>query len=906
MSGVRRVLALLVGVSGAITFASASVSASVSASAWASGWVQESASCPEGTDEIVTAGWRALRADSIPVAAARFDAAIARCPRNADAVVGRAYAYLRSGAVDTADSLFRAVTAHDSLSQDGWEGRATIAERRGDLTAAVAAWRRVLALAPSRADARAQLDRISPDWARPATPLVRTRARVVDVTLRVHGEGFELWKNGRWEPFFMKGVNLGLALPGKFPSQFPTDSSLYARWLGMIAEMHANTLRVYTVLPPAFYRALRGHNLTHPDALLYLVHGVWTELPPRNDFNDVGFNAEFAREIRDVVDVLHGAALIPPRAGHANGRYDADVSPWTIAYILGREWEPYSVMGFNADPRARRSHAGRHLTLVKGTATDAWMVRQCDLLLTYEERTYNAQRPIAYTNWPTTDPIVHPTETSFADEMRMRGLTYIPDSSAGPVHEEEGVSLDPSLVHTTARNVAGWFASYHVYPYYPDFLIQDPGYLQASSSFGRSNYFGYLQDLRRVHRGIPLVISEFGVPTSRGSAHAQPQGWNHGGLSERESAVIYARMAAEIREVGAAGAIAFSWMDEWFKRNWFVDEFEKPNARGPLWQNIMSPEEHYGLLALRPGLPGKSPALGGDPAHWLGLDAVQRGRLLGTDTVTLHAGNDEGFVYLALSAASWRGRAFAWDSTHLQLGIDTFDPQLGQALLPESGLQSGAAFEFLLELNGPTDAQLKVLPEYLPYSPQRLVENSANYGEPFRRPLLSVRRMDAAFDTLWALTNRPRYLNDARRVRSIGYNLGRLRYGTLEESSIADWWYDTTAGIIEIRLPWAMLNVGDPSSRRVLFESDPEQALGRRPGAAPSQRTSIPTDGFRFGVVALRPGPDILGTLPPLDEFGDWPLARFRTWTWPTWETPTWHEYLKPSYYALQQLWSTP
>ena len=867
---------------------------------------QAGQTCPEGTDAIVAAGWRAYRADSIAVAATRFADALARCPANSDAAVGRAYTHLRLGAVESADSLFRAVTRRDSLSSDGWEGRATVAQRRGDFAGAVAAWRRVIALVPASTEARAQLDRLDPEWQRNTAPAVRTRARARDVTMRVRGEGFELRRNGRWAPFFMKGVNLGLALPGKFPSEFPTDSAHYARWLAMIGAMHANTLRVYTVLPPTFYRALRAHNLAHPQAPLYLVHGVWTELPPRDDFNDADFNAAFAREIRDVVDLLHGAARIAARPGHAGGRYDADVSPWTIAYILGREWEPYSVAGFNADPRAARSHAGTHLVLANGTATDAWMVRQCDLLVTYEDETYNAQRAIAYTNWPTTDPIVHRTETSYVDEMRLRGLSYVRDPSLGPVHEEEGVSLDPSLVRTTARNVAGWFASYHVYPYYPDFLIQDPGYSRASSSRGRSNYFGYLQDLRRVHRGIPLVIAEFGVPTSRGMAHKQPQGWNHGGLNEREAAAIDVRLASEIREVGAAGAIVFAWMDEWFKRNWFVDEFEKPNERGRLWHNIMSPEEHYGLLALRPGLSDRSPVLGGAPARWRALEAVQRGPLLGADTVTLRAGQDEGFVYLALDAASWRGRPFPWDSTRLQLAIDTFDPALGQLLLPTSGLRSGAAFEFLLELNGPADAQLKVLPEYLPFTPARLVESGTNYGEPFRRPLLSVRRQDAVFDTLYALTNRPRFMTDGRRVRGSGYNVGRLRFGTAERDSNADWWYDARAGILQLRLPWALLNVGDPSSRRVLFESDPEQALGRRPDAPPSERTSVLTDGFRFGVVALRRGPDVLGTLPALDEFGDWPLASFRTWSWPTWETPTWHEYLKPSYFALQRLWSAP
>ena len=83
------------------------------------------------------------------------------------------------------------------------------------------------------------------------------------------------------------------------------------------------------------------------------------------------------------------------------------------------------------------------------------------------------------------------------------------------------VSLDPSLVRATASNPAGWFASYHAYPYYPDFMLHDPGYNRARSSLGRSNYFGYLAELKRHHAGIPVLIAEYGVPSSRGDAHLQ-------------------------------------------------------------------------------------------------------------------------------------------------------------------------------------------------------------------------------------------------------------------------------------------------------------------------------------------------------------------------------------------------
>jgi hypothetical protein len=321
---------------------------------------------------------------------------------------------------------------------------------------------------------------------------------------------------------------------------------------------------------------------------------------------------------------------------------------------------------------------------------------------------------------------------------------------------------------------------------------------------------------------------------------------------------------------------------------------------------MMSPEQHYGLLALRPGAEGTTPLPGGDASRWRALPTLQRGALVGADSATLRVGNDEGYVYLALEAAAWRGRPFDWDSTRLQLAIDTYRPELGQTVLPTSGVRSGAGFEFLIEINGPADAQLEVLPEYDPYMPFRLVGSGAFFGEHFRRPVLSTLRTDGVFDTLYTLTNRPRFTDKGTLIHGSGINIGRLRYGKAAEHSLADWWYDADAGLLELRIPWQMLNVSDPSSRQVLFESDPARALGERPDAPASQLTGVPTDGFRFGVVALRPGPDVAGTIPARDAYGNWPLAGFRTWSWAGWEMPTWHEYLKPAYSAMQRLWAAP
>ena len=51
---------------------------------------------------------------------------------------------------------------------------------------------------------------------------------------------------------------------------------------------------------------------------------------------------------------------------------------------------------------------------------DVWLAQQCDYMLAYEADTYNALRPIAYTNWPTLDPLTHPTEATTAEEARWR------------------------------------------------------------------------------------------------------------------------------------------------------------------------------------------------------------------------------------------------------------------------------------------------------------------------------------------------------------------------------------------------------------------------------------------------------------------------------------------------------
>lgn len=845
--------------------------------------------CPPVGAAAQERAWRAYRADSIPQALEHFKLAGRLCPDDLDAKVGLGFALLHSDVVRSADSIFLTVLARSATNSDAWEGHARSAYRLGDSAAATEAGRKALALAPGNVELRRFMDRIAPDWNR----VVRRPRRPASLQLvaRTRGQQFEVATPRGWQPLYLQGVNLGVTLPGRYPSEFPTDSALYAGWLDTLAAMHANTVRVYTILPPSFYRALRGWNLTHPDRVLWLVHGVWTELPARHDFENSAWKGAFQAEMRRVVDLIHGSAVIPVRRGHAAGRYDADVSPWTLGYIIGREWEPFAVKAFDA-AKPIGTYRGRFLSLAKGPAMDLWFARQCDLMLSYEVDSYNALRPIAYTNWPTLDPLIHPTEATTAEEIRWRRRSGRRSESKKLEYENDVIGLDANLIAPTAANPAGWFASYHAYPYYPDFMMLDPGYNKARSPEGASSYFGYLRDLVKHHKSMPVVIAEYGVPSSRAVAHLHPLGWGHGGHDEAAMAAIDARLTREIRQAGAAGAIFFAWMDEWFKKNWMVIEYEIPLDNTRLWHNVMDAEQNYGIKGMYAGDSQSTPQLGGDIDRWQRLPSVQAARdPSSTGPRRIRMRGDESFYYLGIELPKGR---FPWDTLGIQIAIDTYLPGVGQHRLPKSDVKSELGFEFLIDLESPDRASILVTPEYNRHDARIDPATGDDFGRFSRRPVITRNRNDGRFDSLIVITNHARFGRDGKFFPARRYDRGRLAHGTQSVSTIADWYFDERSGLLQLRIPWDLLNVTDPSSRTLLFDPRTKGKFG-----------TVVAGDFHVGVLVYRKGKKarVSGALPEL-KAGAWPAAAFAGWAWSGWTEPTYHSRLKPVFDSLKALWA--
>jgi len=180
----------------------------------------------------------------------------------------------------------------------------------------------------------------------------------IEINARAAGDYLEIYQlysgfgqNGapewQWKPLFLKGVNLGVALPGKFPSEFAVSYDEYYRWFELIGQMGANVIRTYTILPPEFYQAFARYNFLNSHQPLWLLQGVWADLPHDGNYYNPVYLAKFRREIKDAIDVIFGQADIEPRPGHASGHYNRDISPYTLGFILGREWEPKTVLQHN-------------------------------------------------------------------------------------------------------------------------------------------------------------------------------------------------------------------------------------------------------------------------------------------------------------------------------------------------------------------------------------------------------------------------------------------------------------------------------------------------------------------------------------------------------------------------------
>ena len=687
---------------------------------------------------------------------------------------------------------------------------------------------------------------------------------------KVEGRDFYVYSDGSWRKKFLKGVNMGVGKPGAFPGEHAISKAEYLRWFQYIRDMNADVIRVYTTLKPEFYEALAEFNKTSPKPL-YLLHGVYMSEELIHSLEDVYSNGaqikkEFIADARELVDVLHGRAELPKKFGHPSGEYKTDVSEYVIGWILGIEWDPMFVIRTNKRNPGKNRYDGKFLYTENASPFEAFLCEAGDRVLTYEAEKYQTLRPISYANWLTTDIVRHPNE---------------------PFSNEDKVEVNMEHIKTRSNFKPGLFASYHVYPYYPDFLNYQHSYVALKDDSGRVNtYRAYLRDLFKRHT-MPVLVAEVGVPAARGMAPVNiHSGYNQGRHDETEQGRIDAALVEDIYAEGYCGALIFAWQDEWFKRVWNTMQFDLPSQR-PFWSNPQANEQQFGLLAFDPGKDKSVCEVDGDIGEWQNEAPVYA-----DEQVTLYAKADEKYLYLM---AQTRDFDFARDS--LYIPVDSL-PGQGNSRDAERQLQFSRPAEFLIQIQGEKNSKIMVDAYYDAFY--------YVYGEKsgFLDKKAAYRKKDQGrFNPMQLCISQELFLpQDRKYVPFHSSETGVLQYGDANPehpgyNSLTDFSFKN--GNLEIRIPWQLLNIMDPSTKNAMadfyshkgrpVESNflKEDAFMRfeRKNVIRSQTI----EGLYIGAAVAKPGksPDM--------------AVGMGYYTWKTWTLPTYHERLKKSYEVLKK-----
>ncbi len=626
-----------------------------------------------------------------------------------------------------------------------------------------------------------------------------------EIEVNATAEGKEILlkdENGDFVPFEIRGVDLGSGYPGEWSTDFAIDKETYIRWFELMQEMGVNTVRIYTIQSQPFYEAFYEYNSGREEPL-YLLHGVWVNDYVVNSYRDAyheDFYGTFLEDCKIMVDIIHGNRKVSlgrmASAGH--GSYLKDISHWVIGYILGVEWDELTVAYTDdkyRDDESKLNYSGRYFkTSPDASPFETMLTRVADGVTEYETKRYGAQRLMAFSNWPTTDPFEYPT----IDTSVIKKCAYI----------------DVEHILPTEEFKSGHFASYHVYPYFPDYMtyVEDwsPYGLDKTvfaSSKGMNTYRAYLTMLTS-HHTIPVVISEFGFSTGRTMSRLNASaGQGQSAMNEDSQGKALEECYRDIMEAGCAGSCIFSWHDEWYMRTWNVLH-AVDLIRTPYWSDYQSSEQFFGIMTFDPGDDESVSYVDGDVSEWNDDDTVTE-----NGGVSVSMKYDEKYLYFMI-----RKSGLDFENETFYIPIDTIQ-KTGSNYAEDLHLKFGRAADLLLVIDGAENSRLLVQERYealrSTYSAEIYKFNTYETG------FIPDKDSPVFKSIALILSKNEISVPGSSDLLPKTFETGKLTYGNANPesddfNSLAD--FCAKGDYIEVKLPWQLLNFGDPS--RMMIHDD--------------------------------------------------------------------------------------
>ncbi len=163
-------------------------------------------------------GWAYLKTGDAEEAIRQFRRSVSLAPSSYDSYCGLGFSYMRTDRLREALVSFDKGTSGNSKDIECLLGKAGVLERLEEKEKAADVYRKVLSIDRDNETAKEKV-------------AVSTREKVTnakeDIEFFARGDYFWIRLKNDIKPFFIKGVNLGFGLPGKYPTEFPEDINTY-------------------------------------------------------------------------------------------------------------------------------------------------------------------------------------------------------------------------------------------------------------------------------------------------------------------------------------------------------------------------------------------------------------------------------------------------------------------------------------------------------------------------------------------------------------------------------------------------------------------------------------------------------------------------------------------------------
>ena len=584
-------------------------------------------------------------------------------------------------------------------------------------------------------------------------------------------ESIYISKDNKWQKFNIVGVNLNSIKPGNFSNDKVITEEEYLNWITIIDNMGANCIKVPDIMDNNFYNALYKFNEDKKDPI-YVIQGIYfdeVDLKNGKDIQSEEIEEKFKKHIKLIIDSIHGNSF-DLNEDIKNEYYNTDISDYLIGYTLGIEFARNDLIHTELINN-KDSYNGKYFyTNNDASSFESYIAKMADYLVEYEYKQYKEQKLVGFIG-------------SSNNYKELNSSNQNEDNSIKDY-------INPNNINSKGKLKTGIFASYNLYPSY------------TNMNENQDNIEEYVNELKNTHK-IPIIIGEYGVPSSRNSADFNTD-TNKGYINEQEQGEILVDTYRTINDANIAGSFIFELQDSWQRTSWNTKEL-KILDRAPYWSDAQDYSQNFGLIAFDPSQADSKLYPDEKIDEWKNKNIINK-----NEDISLSMRSDEKYLYFMLKSEN----TINLDKQDIYVYLD-ITPNSGSTKSSQLNLNFDKPVDFIIEIKDRENAKVLVHEYYNYFS---LNQNKKEYQK--RPDLISVQSDMDEFSPIYIETSPRMYVEDLKKiVESKKIETGKLVHGNsnpLNENynSASDFYVGND--YIGIRVPWSLLNFMDPSTKQIM------------------------------------------------------------------------------------------